>query len=179
VRTLARLLSSCLSLQVGYENDVELFFQFWCALSVLVCIMSSFGQFAAALLPNFVVAIQLAGAFNTLFFLFGGLFIRPAGIPIGWQWFYYMNPIPKAIIAIVLPQFECHLANPYEVSSGCPTIIDPSNNVEITVHRYVQEQWDCSYDNVFGRMVGWLVLTYGVFRVGIYLSLKHINHLRR
>ena len=58
---------------VGYANDASLFFQFWCAISVIVLIQSSFGQFAAALLPNFVVAIQLAGAINTLFFLFGGV----------------------------------------------------------------------------------------------------------
>ena len=164
---------------VGYQNDASLFFQFWLALSLLVLIESSFGQFAAALFPNFVVAIQLAGAINTLFFLFGGLFIRPADIPEGWKWFYYMNPIPKGIIAIVLPQFRCDLDNPFEVTSGCPTIIDPVSNVPVTIHRYVGESWDIGYDNIFGRMIGWLVLTYGVFRVGTFLSLKYINHLKR
>jgi hypothetical protein len=53
---------------VGFQSDAALFFQFWCALSMLVLIESSFGQCAAALFPNFVVAIQVAGAINTLFF---------------------------------------------------------------------------------------------------------------
>jgi len=164
---------------VGYQNDAELFFQFWCAISLLVLIESSFGQFAAALLPNFVVAIQLAGALNTLFFLFGGLFVRPADIPEGWRWFYYMNPIPKAIIAVIMPQFQCHLDDPYSVTSGCPTIMDPVSGAVTTVHAYVQRSWDTSYDNVFGRMIGWLVLTYFVFRLGIWASFRYINHLRR
>lgn len=164
---------------VGFQNDAELFFQFWLSLSLLVLIESSFGQFAAALLPNFVVAIQVAGTINTLFFLFGGLFIRPANIPEGWKWFFYMNPVPKSIMAILLPQFECHLPNPYSVDSGCPTITDPENAQLTTIHAYVQGQWDASYDDVFGRMMGWLVLTYAVFRVGIFLSLKYINHLKR
>jgi len=167
---------------VGYENDAALFFEFWCAISMLVLIESSFGQLAAAALPNFVVAIQLAGALNTLFFLFGGLFIRPADIPTGWQWFYYMNPIPKSIIAIVLPQFQCHPpdgVDPYDVLSGCPTIKDPVTGEMVTTHAYVQDQWMSSYDNVFGRMIGWLVLTYAVFRLGIFLSFRYINHLKR
>jgi hypothetical protein len=168
--------------QVGYEMDAALFFQFWCAISCLVLIESSFGQLAAAALPNFVVAIQLAGALNTLFFLFGGLFIRPYDIPVGWQWFYYLNPIPKAIIAIVLPQFECHPSSgldPYALSSGCPAILDPQTGGAVTIHSYVQSQWMTSYDAVFGRMIGWLILTYAVFRLGIFLSFRYINHLKR
>ena len=90
-----------------------------------------------------------------------------------------MNPIPKAIISIVLPQFECPLPDPHLVSSGCPTIQDPTTGHPVTVHHYVQQQWDISYDNVFGRMMGYMVLTYFVFRIGIYLSFKHINHLQR
>ena len=90
-----------------------------------------------------------------------------------------MNLIPKAIIAIVLPQFECSLPDPYSITSGCPTIEDPVTGDAVTVHRYVQESWDTSYDNVFGRMIGWLVLTYFVFRLGIWASFKYINHLKR
>jgi ABC-type multidrug transport system ATPase subunit/ABC-type multidrug transport system permease subunit len=164
---------------VGYVADAKLFFQFYLIVSVLVLIESAFGLLSAALFPNFVVAIQISGMINTLFFLFGGLFIRPQIIPSGWKWFYYLNPIPKAIIGIILPQFECHLPNPYDIHSGCPVLNDPATGQDITIHSYVQQQWDTGYDNAFGRMLGYLVLTYAVFVIGIFLSLRFISHIKR
>ena len=100
-------------------------------------------------------------------------------MPEGWRWFYHSNLIPKAIIAIIMPQFECGRPDPYSITSGCPTIMDPTSGAEPTVHAFVQRSWDTSYDNVFGRMIGWLVLTYFVFRLGIWAPFKYNNHLHR
>jgi len=66
-------------------------------------------------------------------------------MPEGWRWFYHSNLIPKAIIAIIMPQFEC-LSDPYSPASGCPTIMDPTSGAETTVHSFVQRSWDTSYD---------------------------------
>lgn len=241
---------------VGYQSDAALFFQFWCTISAIVLIQSSFGQLSAALLPNFVAAIQLAGSIDVLFFLFGGV-SQPADTAAMGRWrtvderrrklraragrsmhsahtqpflpcpfslstfscsfvlqtflldgngtpqqasaggcsaspslacslrwsfpsvcvvsvcrFYWIDPIPKAIIAIVLPQFECHLPNPYELASGCPSIRDPTTGAPVTIHRYVQDQWNTSYDDAFARMMGWLAITYMAFRIGIHCAFR-------
>jgi ABC-type multidrug transport system ATPase subunit/ABC-type multidrug transport system permease subunit len=164
---------------VGYRNDAALFFQFYLIAVVLTLCQSALGLLAGALFPNFVAGIQFIGFIAPLQFLMGGIFTRAANIPSGWKWFYYLNPIPKSVIAIILPQFECSLPNPYDINSGCPTLFNPQSNSQQTIHAYVQEQWDTSYDNAFGRYAGWLVLTWAVTVIAVITCFRFVNHLKR
>jgi hypothetical protein len=78
-----------------------------------------------------------------------------------------------------MPQFQCNLANPYDPSSGCPTIYNQAGGMIQTSHAYIQEQWDQSYDGAFGRNVGYLIAIYCAFVLFTCLALKYLNHLKR
>jgi len=164
---------------IGYKNDANLFFQFYFITFLLVSCQSALGQLSGGLFPNIVSAIQFIGTIGPLQFLFGGIFTRPTNIPIGWKWWYYMNPLPKSIISIALPQFECKLDNPYSIDSGCPVMFNPEINKVQTIHDYVQSTWQSGYEHAFSYNVGWLILTYVVTILLIVLSFRFINHLKR
>ncbi len=166
---------------VGFNNDASDFFKFYLAVFMLAITLSSLGQWAGATFPSFVAAIQASGMLVTFWFLFGGVFLHPTSIPRGWLWFYYVNPIPKGLIACALPQFQCHLPNPYDNDSGCPTIQIPDGNggnTEMTIHAYMNQQLNAGYDT-YGNQIGYLVAFYVFFRILCALSLKYISHQKR
>jgi energy-coupling factor transporter ATP-binding protein EcfA2 len=70
---------------VGFEANAALFFQFEFATFLAILVESAIGFWSAATFPNPVVSTQISGTLNTLFFLFGGLYIRPVDIPSGWK----------------------------------------------------------------------------------------------
>ena len=166
---------------VGFNNDAGDFFKFYLSVFCLAITLSSFGQWAGATFPSFVSAIQASGLLVTFWFLFGGIFIHPVGIPRGWYWFYVLNPIPKALIACALPQFQCHLPNPYDPESGCPTILvadENGVNQKMTTHSYINQQLDAGYDT-YGNQIAYLICFFIFFRILCALSLKYISHLKR
>ena len=92
-----------------------------------------------------------------------------------------LNPIPKAVIACALPQFECHLPNPWDNDSGCPTlaIAQPDGTTQtMTIHAYVGQQLDAGYDS-YGKQIAYLVCFWVFFRIICAMSLKYISHLKR
>ena len=84
---------------VGFNNNGSDFFKFYLSVFMLAITLSSFGQWAGATFPSFVSAIQMSGLLVTFWFLFGGIFIHPNGIPKGWYRFCVLNPVPKGLIA--------------------------------------------------------------------------------
>jgi hypothetical protein len=168
---------------VGFNNNASDFFKFYLSVFMLAITLSSFGQWAGATFPSFVTAIQMSGLLVTFWFLFGGIFIHPSGIPSGWYWFYVLNPIPKGLIACALPQFQCHLPDPYNNLSGCPLITipasDPGGTATImTTHAYINGQLDAGYDS-YGAQIAYLLCFYVFFRLLVAASLKWISHLKR
>ena len=166
---------------VGFNSNAGDYFKFYLSVFMLAITLSSFGQWAGATFPSFVSAIQASGLLVTFFFLFGGVFIHPNGIPRGWYWFYVLNPIPKALIACALPQFQCHLPNPFDLSSGCPTLSVPGEDGTgqlMTIHAYMGQQLDAGYDS-YGKQIAYLVCFFVFFRLLCALSLKYISHVKR
>ena len=176
-----RVCPARLQFMVGFNNDAGDFFKFYLSVFCLAITLSSFGQWAGATFPSFVSAIQMSGLLVTFWFLFGGIFIHPVSIPRGWYWFYVLNPIPKALIACALPQFQCHLPNPYSNDSGCPTIEvaqADGDSQTMTVHAYINQQLDAGYDT-YGQQIAYLLCFFVFFRILCALSLKYISHLKR
>ena len=166
---------------VGFNNDASDFFKFYLSVFLLALTLSSLGQWAGATFPSFVAAIQASGMLVTFWFLFAGEFIRPISIPRGWYWFYVLNPIPKGLIACALPQFQCRLPNPWDVTSGCPTLEIPQSDgttLQLTVHAYIGEQLDAGYDS-YWYQIGYLLSFWVFFRLICAASLKWISHLKR
>ena len=166
---------------VGFNYNATDYFKFYASVLLLAVTLSSVGQWAGATFPSFVSAIQMSGLLVTFWFLFGGVFIHPTSIPRGWYWFYVLNPIPKALIACALPQFECHAPDPYNNIKQCPTLRVPNSDgtyTTQTIHSYMGEQLDAGYDS-YPKQIAYLLCFFVFFRILCALSLKYISHLKR
>ena len=61
-------------------------------LASYIMVLFFFEQIFIAALPNLIAAQALNGLLMSIAFAFGGLFIKAASIPVGWKWFYYIDP---------------------------------------------------------------------------------------
>jgi len=159
---------------IGFVNDAALFFQFY-LMSFLMCLMySGLSQLWLALLPNQIAANVCNGLFMNLFFMFGGLFIKPSSIPAGWKWMYYIDPVPKAFLGVALTQFHCDVdANP-----NCPTLIPGPGEPEVYTYPYLTDLLE-GHASDYGRNVGWLVLEIVVVRILVLLAMRFVSHIKR
>jgi ABC-type multidrug transport system permease subunit len=77
---------------IGLDNSGTSFFRFVLASYIMVLFFSFFEQIFIAALPNLIAAQALNGLLMSIAFAFGGLFIKASAIPVGWKWFYYIDP---------------------------------------------------------------------------------------
>jgi len=161
---------------IGLEPDAGLFFRYLLAHMSVSLAFSYLGQFMAVALPNIQVAQIVQSVFFTFFFLFGGVFIQAPNIPIGWKWMYIINPVPKGLKALCMPQFECSDA------ATCPQIgvLTPLGAYVTTSQQFVSQYLDADT----GVTAYWMQILYAfiiiaAFRLLISLSLQFINHLKR
>lgn len=159
---------------IGFRTTAAAFFKFLLGHHLLAMVMDYNGKLLISLTPNVVASKALEGLFMTFIFLFGGLYIRRPNFPIGWQWFYYINPLPKALVALGITQFEC-------VSDPCPTIDIPVGTQIVTMDQatYVSEQiLDFTFD-FYWKMIGWLVLSLVVYLLFIVRTLHKVRWISR
>lgn len=159
---------------VGFSSNGSAFFKYLAAHYLLSLNFLSLGQLLAASLPNAIVAQILQGLWFNFIFLFGGTFIQAGNIPAGWKWFYYINPLPKAVIALSETQFDCS-------GSSCPsiTVLTPSGvSASIPTSLYV-ELYNDIYFSVYGNMMGWLVLTLCVLQSFVFICTRFVRHVKR
>eukprot|EP00742_Colponemidia_sp_Colp-10_P003656 GILJ01003891.1.p1 GENE.GILJ01003891.1~~GILJ01003891.1.p1 ORF type:complete len:1450 (-),score=269.52 GILJ01003891.1:263-4612(-) len=156
---------------VGLASDVALFFKFLLIIFLMALVFHATDQCFLAFLPNDVVANVLNGLVLGLFFIFGGLFIRPSAMPAGWKWFYYLDPIPKAYIAASMPQLE-YFSTPGNLITipGYPTAVSP--------YGYLSEQIE-GYSDQYGAMIGYLLLTAAVLRLFSVIGFRFVSHIKR
>jgi len=127
---------------LGFEYNADLFFRFFAAHYLTSLCFMYLGQLFAVAFPDVIVANIFQGLIFTLLFLFGGVFINPPSIPAGWKWFYYLNPVSKAVIALAIPQFSCQ-------GNNCPTIqvVTPDGNFVQDRFSYVLSVLETSSDS--------------------------------
>jgi len=161
---------------VGLRHSGIEFWKFFLVIYLIALIYSAMSMLWMALFPTAIVVNIVNGLFMSLFFMFGGLFIKPSKIPIGWRWFYYIDPLPKAFISAALPQFYCDDGVYDTALTTCPRIkVDGS--LQIT-YQYVSDLLEGSVDQ-YAQFIGWLMLTWGVVRFLNLLALKYVSHLKR
>jgi hypothetical protein len=76
--------------------------------------------------------------------LFVGVFIKPSTIPVGWKWFYYIDPVPKAFTGVAMGQFYCDSSNPL---NNCPKIRPGPGMPEQYTYEYIANMLDTSVDD--------------------------------
>jgi len=156
---------------VGFRNDATLFFRYLLVLWLMGVTISSMIQTWTAALSSQIVGNVVQSFFMTLFVNFTGFLLKPNAIPHGWKWFYYMNPMAKALSAILLGQSECH-------GPDCPTLIVPGTTTPIPIYEYYTTAFETNADD-YGKWIGYLVLTIAVIRVMNFFALRFISHLKR
>ena len=180
VLTLLPLRLSPPLLQVGMVHSGTLFFKFWLVTYVQALVYSFLSQLWMALCPSQISSNILNGLFMSLFFMFGGVFIKASKMPTGWKWFYYIDPVPKTFIAASLPQIEA-LCDYQAAGNDCPqvTYTDDDGQTQTTyVYPYVRDLIEGSYTE-YWPMIGWLLLTMLVIRILNLLALRFISHIKR
>jgi len=118
---------------IDYRHDAGAFFEYLLMIYTLGVVLVSLNQLFCAISQVAAVAIMLSDLTITLLILFAGLIIKKDDIPIGWQWMYHLNPMPKGFVAVVLPQWVCDEAT--GEGNGCE-LVDTLEKGLITKERY-------------------------------------------
>ena len=152
---------------VGLEASAGTFFHFLLICFLVALVFVHLAHFWAALMPNHAIAGMVSEFLLTIFFLVSGIFIRLGDIPRGWIWLYYLNPLPKGFIALVVQQYNCE-------GSDCPTV----ETIEYgTISKsdlagsYVSsaDPWQFTY-------IGYLVLTIAVVQIAVAIVVQKVVH---
>ena len=163
---------------VGFVYSGTLFFKFLLVVYLQAVVYMFLSQLWMALCPSQISSNIINGLFMSLFFMFGGLFLKASVMPSGWKWFYYIDPVPKSFIAAAMPQFWCDYTVP---ANHCPTI-DVTNadgtQTKVVVYEYVRDLLEGSVTE-YWPMIGWLLLTMLVIRILNLLALRFVSHIKR
>ena len=163
---------------VGFVNSGTLFFKYYLVLFLQALVFSFMSHIWLALMPSQISSNIINGLFLSLFFVFGGVFIRPTNIRTGWKWFYYLDPLAKSLIAGALPQFYCDVD---QVPNTCPQIkvSEPDGSVHSQdAYEYVVTQLNGSA-STYWPMIGYLLATLLVFKILQLLALRFVSHIKR
>ena len=71
---------------VGFAHSGTLFFKYYLVLFLQSLVFSFMSHIWLALMPSQISSNIVNGLFLSLFFVFGGVFIRPTNIRTGWKW---------------------------------------------------------------------------------------------
>eukprot|EP00742_Colponemidia_sp_Colp-10_P017271 GILJ01019851.1.p1 GENE.GILJ01019851.1~~GILJ01019851.1.p1 ORF type:complete len:1409 (-),score=187.18 GILJ01019851.1:37-3678(-) len=157
---------------VGFQSSGTLFWQYTFAL-YLVCVAITYaGQVWAVFISNMSLCkIPQCFMFDFMY-NFGGVFVLAKDIPTPWKWMYYINPVPKGLVAAGLNEYEC--------VSNCPSIIQQTGAGVSTVSRsdYVSTYLEASYGDYWNQ-IGWLILTCAILHFLFIVCLQKINHVKR
>ena len=157
---------------VGFVHSGTLFFKYYLVLFLQALIFSFMSHIWLALMPSQISSNIINGLFLSLFFVFGGVFIKPSQIRTGWKWFYYLDPLSKSLIAGALPQF-------YAIDQQTISVhVANGKSYNTTPYYYVQGALEAS-ESTYWPMIGYLLITLLVFKFFQLLALRFVSHIKR
>lgn len=158
---------------VGFHYEVGAFFQALVPIYLTSLAFNSLGHFFAAIFPNIMVASILQGMWFSFSSLFSGVFIRAGSIPVGWKWFYYINPIPKGWISFIIVEYKNDLKQIYDPTQFTSTTHPTKELYAATfLDAQINTDWYLYY-------IAWLGFTILVLRLLVIITLKYVSHLKR
>jgi len=162
---------------IGFAMNGVLFWKYYLVVFIMGMNYSSLSMLWMAIAPSQIAGNVMNGFFMSMFFMFGGLFIEANAIPVGWKWFYYIDPIPKALIATAATQFYCD----YSSGQSCPKIAVPTDS-GATVIQYTSDfiaNAVAGNAGDYGKYIGYLFLTLALLRVLVLIAFKKVSHIKR
>jgi ABC-type multidrug transport system permease subunit len=91
---------------IGFSTQASAFFLLWFTTFMVTMVGIALGMMFAYLLPNQAVISIFLGLSQNLSWLFNGVVIQYAYIPLGWRWFYYITPYNHASYAMAVSQMS-------------------------------------------------------------------------
>uniref|UniRef100_H3GDX4 ABC-2 type transporter domain-containing protein n=1 Tax=Phytophthora ramorum TaxID=164328 RepID=H3GDX4_PHYRM len=158
-------------------TGVAAFFTFWLNLSLIVLLMSYFGQFLAFLLPSLEVASVFLVIINVICTLFTGFNPPAVSIPRGYKWLYYIVPNNYAFSSLAAIVFGDCPSDGDGSQRGCQrmTGTPPSLPDGITLKEYLDTTFLIKHSDIW-RNVGILILWIAALRLLSLLALRYVNH---
>jgi len=155
---------------VGFDPSPANFFFYWLIFFTWCSMKTFFGQFLAAFFPNVQIAQVIGSSLVSIWNTFCGFLIPRPNIPAFWIWLYWLSPARYALDALGSTQFYC-------TGSNCPKVTLAGGQTQ-DLWQYVSSTYGFQYGD---RWLDFLVLILFciLWRVGAYLALKYINHLKR
>ncbi|RLN87777.1 hypothetical protein BBJ28_00025483 [Nothophytophthora sp. Chile5] len=164
---------------VGFTGGAA-FFTYWLHLSLIVLLLSYFGQFLAYLLSSLEVASVAVVLVNSICILFTG-FNPPAGsIPHGYKWLYHLTPHKYTFASLTAIIFgECSTdGNGGERGCQQMTNTPPSLADGTTVKEYLESVFLVKHSEIWmncGIIIAWIV----GLRVMSLVALRYVDHQKR
>eukprot|EP01029_Cantina_marsupialis_P020357 TRINITY_DN4770_c0_g1_i2.p1 TRINITY_DN4770_c0_g1~~TRINITY_DN4770_c0_g1_i2.p1 ORF type:complete len:1323 (+),score=438.91 TRINITY_DN4770_c0_g1_i2:94-4062(+) len=87
-------------------NDFTSYCRFILTIYILALCVAALFRFAAAIMPNEIVAQFLASMMTLIFMIYSGLFLTVDNIQDWLKWIYYINPISYALLANSINEFR-------------------------------------------------------------------------
>ncbi|KAG7396268.1 hypothetical protein PHYBOEH_002535 [Phytophthora boehmeriae] len=164
---------------VGFTG-VSAFFTFWLNLSLIVLLMTYFGQLLAYLLPSLEVASVVMVLLNTICILFTGFNPPAASLPRGYVWLHKIIPHKYAFASLAAIVFGDCPADVDGKERGCRQMNDtpPSLPDGISVKEYLERNFLIEHDDIWfnvGILVAWIA---GLQLLSL-LVLRYVNHQTR
>lgn len=159
---------------VGLRGDFDAFLYYTLLFFVYMLMSTVFGQFLSVVLPSSQVANLVGSALISIWNLFAGFVIPYPAMPAFWQWVYWLDPIHYVLEGMLGSEFHC------PDGADCPTVVvtTADGTVEVTAQGFVDQQYGWNYDARWRSVIVLVAITV-VLRVGTYLGLKYISHLKR
>mmetsp|Transcript_19064 Transcript_19064/g.72080 ORF Transcript_19064/g.72080 Transcript_19064/m.72080 type:complete len:1408 (-) Transcript_19064:508-4731(-) len=157
---------------VGFQEEAGHFFEYFVFILLWIVLMTFYGQFLVSVFPTTASAMAVGSGLVQIFNLFAG-FIQPVSeIPDQLVFFFWLSPLHYVFEGLLTSQFRDDDTNVQVLQPGVGTI-------EVKMSTFVNELFpDFDYDNTdYG--VGVLIAFIIVFRIGTFLALTYVNHLKR
>lgn len=166
---------------VGLQPTASAFFFFALVTFTFAYMMLSLGHAVVALVPNTETAIGLLSGVIPIFFLFGGLLIAYADIPIWFKWLYRVDPLSYALSAVAAPQFQPRrpCSGPYPLGD-CPTVakLKATGVTRVDRVQYVEEHYGIHYGDRW-RYLGFIACFAAFNQVVHFAGTRLFTHMRR
>ncbi|POM74141.1 Pleiotropic drug resistance protein ABC Superfamily [Phytophthora palmivora] len=161
-------------------TGIAAFFTFWLNLSLIVLLMSYFGQFLAFLLPSLEVATVFMVIINIVCTLFSGFNPPAASIPRGYKWLHYITPNKYAFSSLAAIVFGDCPSGGDGSQRGCQqmTGTPPSLPDGMTLKEYLETTFLIKHSDIW-RNVGILILWIAILRLLSLLALRFVNHQKK
>ncbi|KAL6996415.1 ABC transporter G member 36, partial [Sarracenia purpurea var. burkii] len=164
--------ATCFSLivyaMVGFQWVAHKFMWFFFITYMSFLYFTYYGMMAVSISPNYQVAAIFAGAFYSLFNLFGGFFIPRPRIPKWWIWYYWICPLAWTVYGQIVSQYG-------DVED---TIKVPGMVPDPTIKFYIQDHFGFESDFI-GPVAGVLVVFVVFFAFMYAYCIRTLNFQMR